>query len=716
MPQPNLMPLQPFSPQQQHQQQQQQHRTLYPQQRTLLPLQKQQQQPPQQQQPLAYLTSSFNNNLPQSSVASFNSSPAFTTISDFDQDFDQDYSNCPSLTASPVSTYSLPAYPSTSQQGSSLSAFDSIPNTTIPRAAQGAAEPLFDLWTDPMQTETWLQPTDQLTSKSAGRYGHHRESSLSSLGSAGPASPYSNNTSNPQIAVTDFNDFGGFDDLNNYQLVPSKAATLHPSFPSYGNSNAMPLNGYSRTPAVPKQNNNKPLRPQQQEQKPRPAQVASSLMSDSSATPANETEDAGRQKNGESQANTGLPAHDNQSLQFDDAAVNNTNAPPKFDRTLTDIMNDELYHPDLIITSSAPAPQTLTTSNNNFNKVVETANQHLSAMQSPVSSNNSPFRQGSPHSATLHDFSSLNMAATPQVRLGSAQQMRENGKAAQDAAWQQSLARQHQDMTPKTISPKDALLDFHEPEGESNFPLFPQQDNHGFNSDAMSKTLSHQPIDGMPNLGDMSSFNFNFNPSNLDAMPTFNGIQQLPQALQQYSFVNQPGQPSTVPSLATSRMSSAETGITDSPQSNVIQRPVDTRAEGGTYTCTYHGCPLRFDTPQLLQKHKREGHRQAHGLNSRQPNGMTSARVDTQAGPHRCERINPSTGKPCNQIFSRPYDLTRHEDTIHNARKKKVRCEICTDEKTFSRADALTRHFRVCHPDIPFNGGKQRKARAGRSS
>jgi hypothetical protein len=294
--------------------------------------------------------------------------------------------------------------------------------------------------------------------------------------------------------------------------------------------------------------------------------------------------------------------------------------------------------------------------------------------------------------------------------------MRENGKAAQDAAWQQTLARHNQDMTPKTISPKDALLDYHEPEGESNFPLFPQNDNHGFNSEAMSKALSHQRIDGLPNLDDISSFNFNFTPSNMDTMQTFNGLQQqLPQALQQYSFVNHPRQPSTVPSLATSRMSSAETGITDSPRSNVIQRPVDTRAEGGTYTCTYHGCPLRFDTPQLLQKHKREGHRQAHGLNSRQSNGMTSNRVDTQAGPHRCERINPSTGKPCNQIFSRPYDLTRHEDTIHNARKKKVRCEICTDEKTFSRADALTRHFRVCHPDIPFPGGKQRKARVVRS-
>jgi hypothetical protein len=51
-------------------------------------------------------------------------------------------------------------------------------------------------------------------------------------------------------------------------------------------------------------------------------------------------------------------------------------------------------------------------------------------------------------------------------------------------------------------------------------------------------------------------------------------------------------------------------------------------------------------------------------------------------------RINSSTGKPCNTIFSRPYDLTGHEDTIHNARKQKVHCPRCTrggKKQTFLR-------------------------------
>ena len=54
-----------------------------------------------------------------------------------------------------------------------------------------------------------------------------------------------------------------------------------------------------------------------------------------------------------------------------------------------------------------------------------------------------------------------------------------------------------------------------------------------------------------------------------------------------------------------------------------------------------------------------------------------------------------------------------YEDTIHNARKQKVRCDLCTEEKTFSRADALTRHYRVCHPDVEFPGKHRRRGGVG---
>jgi Zinc finger, C2H2 type len=61
---------------------------------------------------------------------------------------------------------------------------------------------------------------------------------------------------------------------------------------------------------------------------------------------------------------------------------------------------------------------------------------------------------------------------------------------------------------------------------------------------------------------------------------------------------------------------------------------------------------------------------------------------------------DPLTGKACNQMFSRPYELTRHEDTIHRTWKQKLWCHLCTKEKTFSRKDGLTMHKRVVHQDV----------------
>lgn len=259
-----------------------------------------------------------------------------------------------------------------------------------------------------------------------------------------------------------------------------------------------------------------------------------------------------------------------------------------------------------------------------------------------------------------------------------------------------------------SISPKELMLDEHDLEDHAT-PLFAQDQSQ-------------------------SMFTNRRAPSNLSTFYTAvnDPAMQMPQ---QYPFVNQPsrqtsqaGMQDATPEFpahlismeSTADEASEPSGSQQSmqkprlqpqmqvaaPQTQQIQqqRPVDTSSDSGTYSCTYHGCHLRFDTPAKLQKHKREGHRQVSP--SASPN---LALRNSQAGPHRCDRINPSTGKPCNSIFSRPYDLTRHEDTIHNARKMKVRCHLCTEEKTFSRNDALTRHMRVVHPDVDWVGKQKRK-------
>jgi hypothetical protein len=345
-------------------------------------------------------------------------------------------------------------------------------------------------------------------------------------------------------------------------------------------------------------------------------------------------------------------------------------------------------------------------------------NHHLSAVQSPVSSSsrtNSPFRHGSPLAPSLNDFSQQQ----PQIRLASAQQMREQQKQERDAqAVQDQLSRNanQQQGTPSTISPQDAMLDFNDADEADDFPLFPPPETNNFELNQFSRAVPQQQQQQQQQHQSQqqsqqphtqqrtplqTAFDFSM-PSNL----------QLPQ---QYPFVSRPRQQQGTSSATNfSRVSSADTSGSSGSDA-ALQRPARTNADGGTYTCTYHGCSQRFETPQLLQKHKREGHRQANALTTARPisaepsPGVPDTLLGSQAGPHRCDRINPSTGKPCNTVFSRPYDLTRHEDTIHNARKKKVHCNLCTEEKSFSRADALTRHYRVCHPDVDFPGKNRRR-------
>jgi hypothetical protein len=564
------------------------------------------------------------------------------------------------------------ATPRPSQDGLPVDSLDDLTSSQLP---------------DLMPSESWLLGGHYLP-KSMGRLSHHRESSLSSLGSAGPASPFSHNTSNPHIAVTD-SASDGFADMSShentyYQLaktIGSGPDAVYAGYPSLGAEH-----GASDVPFQTMANMRRPrgerggLLPAPElygTGRSHPPSVASSVAGDSPVTPSmHEPEDDRRRKTGLSSV-------------------------PKLDRTMTDVYADELYSPNFMITSASPPHVHMAVSPHHdlFAQRLHAANsQHLTAAHSPASTSSrskSPFRQGSPLAPTLHDMSSVS-----RLRFNSAQQIRDQQKAEQDAqALRQQMNIKSEPETPKTISPKDAMLEFHEPEGEANMPLFPPHDG-GFLYDGLAK--QH-----VPHLE--TGHVFNRAPAGQDSSNAHYGYSASPhppsiQLPQHYPFIAQPRHVHD----SSARRSSTGSSSNETPES--LGRPARSNAGGGTYTCTYHGCALRFETPALLQKHKREGHRQVQGLAPTQrPDGGVPPSLMSQAGPHRCDRINPSTGKPCNTVFSRPYDLTRHEDTIHNARKQKVRCNLCTEEKTFSRADALTRHYRVCHPEAEFPGKHRRR-------
>lgn len=406
---------------------------------------------------------------------------------------------------------------------------------------------------------------------------------------------------------------------------------------------------------------------------------------------------------------------------------------PKLDRTMTDIYADEGFYPS----TSAPAPVTTAPSRQNSNYLSPhqtNVNQFLQAAQmarshSPMSATASrdisPFRPDSPWAT---------------VRMHTAAQQRET-QLAQASMNEKSAHMSPNNSTPKTISPKDAVLDYHPDDEAAKASLFPDAGEFDQQT-AMAAQLNAVASHGV---------GANWPTGAGRQIPTANfATQQMAAAAQQpqtpfaaFPHIGQSyGHRASLNNMAVSKqeetpefpahLTSMESSVSEAaPQSSQTSMPnttsmpsnfeapkpanISSHADTGTYTCTYHGCSLRFETPQKLQRHKREGHRQVTAQQQHTPgvgSGMTSAALsarNSQAGPHKCERINPTTGKPCNVVFSRPYDLTRHEDTIHNVRKTKVRCALCVEEKTFSRNDALTRHMRVVHPEVDFPGKHRRR-------
>ncbi|MCJ1284594.1 hypothetical protein MMC26_003927 [Xylographa opegraphella] len=585
-------------------------------------------------------------------------------------------------------------------------------------------------------TASWLQYANygHLTSE-PGRQSHHkRHSSGSSIASVGPASPYTPSTSYPRIHDSELTSYPSpaYDTFDNHHGVGSSYPKPLPSAPVQTFSESFHLSQYQDYYSSPADNAQLHL-----------AAMRHAIM----AQQESEMGDA-----------TSAPRSVYAGGDFEDGfKIPSTNM-PKLDRTISDIYQDELYNP--IMAATPPITQSHPTSSQGnllsphrdvFTERLQAANNsHIARSASPttsISRERSPFRQGSEYAAEQYS-----QANTPVARIGSAARMREQRKAEADAdAYQQHQPASTAPESPRTISPKEAMLDYTETEEDSKLALFPRERNRvsGINQGVQFTNLkpvkqesiqsdtgelsTQQSFLSMATTRRESSSNYSSTSGLGQSRPkTSNTSPSSIQVPQQYPFISQarrqnssmgsmseqPEFPASLTSMDSTRSEGAlKSSQEQSEPSAEIQRPSRTTADSGTYTCTYHGCTQRFETPAKLQKHKRDGHRQATPQNgAHSPNsgsGSSAAALlasrNSQAGPHKCERINPSTGKPCNSIFSRPYDLTRHEDTIHNARKQKVRCQFCTEEKTFSRNDALTRHMRVVHPEVDFPGKTKRK-------
>lgn len=545
----------------------------------------------------------------------------------------------------------------------------------VPRSMESSIDRVADLPAGDLseflyQNKPWWAKDLGLGKESTGRSSHHRESSLTStLGSTGPNSPCSPNISTPQIAATDSVD-DAFRDGHasspwNYHFTNPDSMPLQQDQYLYTGPQLYGLQMNNPSSKMPYTMNTYTDNQSSRQPKALDAHTAPGSSEQGLSRPS--------ELNPKQEATNPSPVYSGTSDKMGRRRV--VPDVPKLDRTMTDVYNDGLYSPNLDIISSASSNSKVQASpaSNVFSRRLNTAE----SLAHPMHGRSDPSTLHPNHSQR-HTFS----------------QYHSSEASLHDDRLLRTVSEVN---SPQTISPQDSMLDFSEADCANNFPLFARPESSRFGG------MDHL-TDEEVSLGHCES-----------GRPQYSMVDEDTVSNAQHYISS--GTPGVYASHGLSAFEaeqglSSTLSLTGSDNANAIAGPSGLRSGGndgdGTYSCTYHGCMLRFDTPALLQKHKREGHRQAGGLKSTQ-RGMKSNVIDTQAGPHRCYRINPGTGKVCRAVFSRPYDLTRHEDTIHNARKQKVRCDLCTEEKLFSRADALTRHYRVCHPDVELPGKHRRR-------
>jgi hypothetical protein len=622
-------------------------------------------------------------------------------------------------------------------------------------------------------------PVQQFPHAAKRVHNHERTSSASTVASTGPASPFSYNSSFPQVAQpeltsqlpsADFWDFSGSQaDQSSYSFSKHPLSQTDSFFL---NAPGYTPNQFAHTPAAHLAMKGFAIDHHNLEDIPSEVnyssrQSMSSVGQNSPATPRSTAEDT-ENKPVKTNSNGELAMHSDllwdDYLLFGNAEYRQSNPNVQLHRTESAAYQDELYNPANFTAPPASATKSstnfLTPHRNLVNERLQTANIARSVSPSSVSRERSPFRHGSPLAPAQDAWNSPRMG----TQAGLRQQQKEETAQAEIAQHRPTLQRE----PTKTISPKDALLDYNEtdqvPLFQDTIPAgykqhfggteqYPQnyfgQGNAAFAAGLPTSQPNMTSFRATNSADGLSGGNMNLSQSMQgqgQVQPSFqagNYQQATPNINTSYPTTSLTEPTPDFPAHLTSMESSMSDGnpgpSSQEGPSLPIQRPDDTRANTGTYTCTYHGCTQRFESQPALQRHKRDYHRSqaqnnrdsgaesgatsvapsspgARSSESPAPSdvdesGMTSAALlarNSQAGPHKCSRINPSTGKPCNTVFSRPYDLTRHEDTIHNNRKMKVRCPHCREEKTFSRNDALTRHMRVVHPEADSYGKRGR--------
>lgn len=403
---------------------------------------------------------------------------------------------------------------------------------------------------------------------------------------------------------------------------------------------------------------------------------------------------------------------------------------PKLRRTLTDVMEDELYHMPGQSKSNASSPQSqhpmlagtrpgsnsveFLTIPDNFTEthneimgnptLIEDLDDDDEEMLLEEADLDDQGKLYTPNSFNIQPFNPFHDYANPNVFNSYNNQLHQSSYLHQDP-----FASSFE--PPSTVSPRDAHLKFPEEllYAESNNALLnasfdPSQIFVWPSQDLISKNQIIGPEElYMDEISDDEDMEEEEEEESMGTDLNYYDVNDQtlsppssPSNLHQISSAKENSSPLSFSMEEILPLSQGNIDISSTKLNNEIV--IDEEPGEDLYT-TRSSAMMTPESPEEL-------HNNTHrSIPRRKPSTLG---VTTSDGFHQCHLINPATQKPCLKQFSRPYDLVRHQETIHASKKKIYRCTLCEDDfnksgnarlsnKTFSRGDALSRHIRVKH-------------------
>lgn len=266
------------------------------------------------------------------------------------------------------------------------------------------------------------------------------------------------------------------------------------------------------------------------------------------------------------------------SSAYKDTYEPTRNNVPKLDRTMTDIYADELYNPNFQVDQST---RPLSSQNDVFAERLRAANsQHLNASETSRSrESSSPFRQGSPL-APATSTQPLN------ARFHTASYMREQQKDEYESEMLQRQFEKSRDekSPPRTVSPKDVLLEYFEGEEELSVPLFPP-----------TQQIAPQRFQELS--GPAADF-----PAHLTSM------EASSDAGEDYAALETKAEYAMQTDSRSSKLDGPPKNIEHQPKISGIETSTSAATSTRTYNCPRHECSLQFESPVKLRQHLLETH------------------------------------------------------------------------------------------------------------